>query len=243
MIRLQKILAQAGVASRRAAEEMILAGRVRVNGKVITELGTKADPSEDRIEVDGKPITAVEKKVYYVLNKPVGYVSTMKDPQGRPSLADLTSGVKERVFPVGRLDYDTSGILIVTNDGELAHLLAHPKKEIDKFYKAKVRGVPTEKELEKLRKGILLDDGITAPARVRILSIHKNNAWLEIIIHEGRNRQVRRMCEAVGYPVLKLKRVRIGTLEAGELKPGELRRLTDKEIDKLKILTGLEWRC
>ncbi len=187
-MRLQKIIAQAGIASRREAERMILEGRVKINAVVVTELGTKADPLKDRIEVDGSAISSAEKKVYYLLNKPTGYVTTMRDPRGRPTVSDLMVAVSERVYPVGRLDYDTSGLLIMTNDGDLAHALAHPGKEIKKYYHAKVQGDIQEKDLNRLREGIKLDDGLTAPAGVKVLKKKGDKKWLEIVIHEGKNR-------------------------------------------------------
>lgn len=235
-MRLQKIIAQAGVASRREAERMILEGRIRLNGSIVTELGTKADPLEDSIEVDGREISSAEKKVYYLLNKPTGYVTTMRDPRGRPTVNDLMVSVSERVYPVGRLDYDTSGLLIMTNDGDLAHALAHPGKEIKKYYEAKVQGEAQEKDLNRLREGIRLDDGLTAPAVVTVLKTHGNKQWLEIVIHEGKNRQVRRMCDAIGLRVVKLQRLRLGTLELNDLPLGKFRKLTDKEVDGLKAL-------
>lgn len=238
MIRLQKVLAEAGVASRREAERMITGGRVKVNGTVVTELGKKADPERDKIEVDGKPLSRPEKKVYYILNKPTGYVTTIKDPEGRPTVADLIGDIRERVYPVGRLDYDTSGILLITNDGELANALAHPAGEVEKCYNVKVKGVPGKDVIERLAKGVMLEDGKTAPARVKILKTHKNNTWLEVIIHEGRKRQVRRMCEAVGHRVLKLKRVRFGPLALGDIGPGKIRELDSRELKRLKELTS-----
>ena len=168
-VRLQKILAEAGAASRRGAEKLILDGRVSVNGRVTRELGTKADPSTDVIRLDGRLLSSAEEKVYYALNKPVGYVTTMNDPQGRPAVSDLISSIPVRAYPVGRLDYDSSGILIITNDGELAQALAHPKKEIDKCYRTKVKGLPSAEAIKELSEGVLLDDGMTAPARVRII--------------------------------------------------------------------------
>lgn len=237
MTRLQKILAHAGIASRREAEKMILSGRIKVNGQVVTEPGTKADPAIDRIEVDGRPISEAEKKVYYVLNKPRGYVTTMKDPQGRPSVIDLLGQINERTYPVGRLDYDTSGLLLITNDGELANALAHPRKEIEKCYLARLIGIPSEDVLKRLREGILLEDGMTAAAKVRVLEVKDNTSWVEIIIHEGRNRQIRRMCDAVNHKVVKLKRTRFGPLEMGDVRPGKLRELTIKEIRTLKKAT------
>ena len=236
LLRLQKILAQAGVASRREAEKIILAGRVKVNNTTITELGTKTDPEKDIIQVDGQKLSLAEKKVYYLLNKPTGYVTTMKDPQGRSTVADLISHIPERVYPVGRLDYDSSGLIIITNDGELANAMAHPKKEVDKYYEAKVTGIPSKEALLKLKKGIMLEDGMTAPARVQILKKDRAKALLEIIIHEGRNRQVRRMCEAIGHKVFKLKRSRFGSIKLGSLPPAKVRLLTPKEVENLRNL-------
>jgi len=243
LVRLQKILAQAGAASRRGAEKLILDGRVSVNGRVTRELGTKADPLKDVIKLDGKLLSSAEEKVYYALNKPVGYVTTMNDPQGRPAVSDLISKIAVRAYPVGRLDYDSSGIIIITNDGELAQALAHPKKEIDKCYRTKVKGVPSAKAIKELSEGLLLDDVMTAPAKVRIILKEKNGqkeraeTLLEIIIHEGRNRQVRRMCKAVGHPVLKLNRTSFGPIKLLDLTPGKRRVLTSKELDSLKSLT------
>lgn len=234
--RLQKILAQAGIASRRAAEEMIRSGRVKVDGKVVTQLGTKVDPALNHIEVDGRPIRP-EKKVYYLLYKPVGYITTLRDPQGRPTVRELLSGIKERVFPVGRLDYDTSGVLLLTNDGDLAHRLLHPRHGVQKTYRAKVRGVPSPNTLELLRRGVLLADGPTAPAEVTLLSVHGDSAWLEISIHEGRNRQIRRMGDAVGHPVLELIRTRFAFLGLEGLSPGQFRPLRPQELQRLRALT------
>jgi len=236
--RLQKVLAHAGIASRREAEKMITDGRVRLNGLVVDALGTKADPEKDSIEVDGKRISTDEKKVYYVLNKPARCVTTMSDPQGRRSVKDLLGDIKERVYPVGRLDYDTTGVLIITNDGELANGLAHPKREIDKCYRARVDGIPGEEALERLRRGIRLKDGITAPAKVRLLEKRQGGASLEIIIHEGRNRQVKRMCDAVGHRVTRLTRVSFGPITPEGLRPGQLRRLSARELAALKALTA-----
>ena len=235
--RLQKVLAHAGIASRREAEKMILDGRVKLNGVVVDALGTKADPERDRIEVDGKRVLSNEKKVYFVLNKPARCVTTMSDPQGRRTVKDLLGDIKERVYPVGRLDFDTTGVLIITNDGELANGLAHPKKEIDKCYRARVEGIPKEEALERLRKGIRLKDGLTAPAKVKLLEKRQGEASVEIIIHEGRNRQVKRMCDAVGHRVTKLTRVSLASITSEGLKPGQLRPLSAKEISTLKALT------
>jgi 23S rRNA pseudouridine2605 synthase len=231
--RLQKILARAGVASRRKAEELIVAGRVAVNGAVVTELGAKADPARDRVTLDGKPLQFPTAPLYLLLHKPAGYVTTLSDPQGRPTVMELLKGVKERVFPVGRLDYNTEGLLLLTSDGEWANRLAHPRHEIDKEYLVKVRGMVTDLQVKRLADGVELEDGKTAPATVRLGGASEKNSWLTVAIHEGRYRQVRRMCEAVGLFVVKLKRVRYGTVELGELKPGEFRPLTPPEAAAL----------
>lgn len=231
--RLQKILSQAGVASRREAERMITDGRVMVNGAPVNELGTKADPSRDNITVDGKPVTVEEKRVYILLNKPVGYMTTLKDPEGRPIVTDLLKGLGVRVFPVGRLDYNTEGLLLLTNDGEWANSLAHPRHEVDKEYLVRVRGTVTREQITRLEQGVELEDGKTAPARVAVTKQSDNNTWISITIHEGRYRQVRRMCEAVSLSVVRLRRIRYGALAIGELKLGEYRRLTPGEVAAL----------
>lgn len=231
--RLQKILSHAGVASRREAEAIIVAGRVAVNGKVVTELGTKADPEKDRITLDGKPLRLKSERVYLLLYKPVGYVTTLKDPEGRPVVTDLLKGVGERVYPVGRLDYNTEGLLLLTNDGDWTNRLAHPRHEVEKEYIVKVRGRVSPEQVKRLASGVELDDGRTAPARVKIVQESDRNSRLSITIHEGRYRQVRRMCEAVSLMVVSLKRVRYGFLDLGELKPGEFRRLTPQEVKKI----------
>ena len=240
--RLQKILSHAGIASRRAAEEIIIAGRVAVNGKVVTELGSRADPAQDRITVDGKALRSEGVRSYIVLNKPVGYVTTLKDPQGRPVVTDLLKGVKERVYPVGRLDYNTEGVLLLTNDGELANRLAHPRHEVEKEYMVRVRGSVAPEQLQHLGAGVDLEDGRSASAAVKLSRESENNTWISITIHEGRYRQVRRMCEAVGLSVVRLKRVRYGILEAGDMKPGEFRFLTPAEVDGLRTLCKLAGR-
>jgi 23S rRNA pseudouridine2605 synthase len=240
--RLQKILSAAGIASRRAAEEIITAGRVAVNGKVVTELGSRADPAQDRIAVDGKEIRSEGVRSYIVLNKPVGYVTTLKDPQGRPVVTDLLKGVKERVYPVGRLDYNTEGVLLLTNDGELANRLAHPRHEVEKEYMVRVRGGVAPEQLELLSAGVDLEDGRSAPAVVKLARESENNTWISITIHEGRYRQVRRMCEAIGLSVVRLKRTRYGILETGEMKPGEFRFLSTQEVDGLRALCKLAGR-
>ena len=226
--RLQKVLAQAGLGSRRACEELIAAARVTVNGEVAT-LGTRADPEVDAIEVDGARIGVREGLVHYLLNKPAGAVTTASDPQGRPTVVGLVPA-EPRVYPVGRLDADTEGLLVLTNDGELAHRLTHPSFGVDKEYLADVTGTPSRGALRRLREGVELEDGPTAPARVSLVGDHT----LRITIHEGRNRQVRRMCEAVGHPVRRLVRVRIGPLADRRLPPGEWRPLTQAEVRALE---------
>ncbi|MNW50147.1 Ribosomal large subunit pseudouridine synthase B [compost metagenome] len=234
MERLQKIMAEAGVASRRKCEELILSGKVQVNGETVTELGTKADPEVDEISVDGKPI-GVEKKMYLVFNKPKGVITSASDPQGRKIVTDYLKGITERLYPVGRLDYDTEGLLLLTNDGHFAHLLTHPKHHVPKTYHATVKGVPHGSELDKLKKGVMLEDGMTAPAEVEYHDIDPEGkeSTISITIHEGRNRQVRRMFEAINHPVIKLKRISFGELYLGNLKRGLYRSLTKEEIEGL----------
>jgi pseudouridine synthase len=241
MERLQKILARAGVASRREAERWIAEGRVTVNGAVVRKLGSQADPAKDAIKVDGKRIKPVTAPLYCALNKPPGIVTTLKDPQQRPDLTQITArlGDKRRVFPVGRLDFNSSGLLLLTNDGELAQRLTHPRFGVKKVYRVKLSECPDEQDLLLLRKGIRLEDGMTAPARVKVVERLKKNAWVEIEIHEGRNRQVRRMFEALGYFVEKLIRLRIGPVALGALEPGELRPLSQIEVKALKRAVGL----
>jgi len=233
-IRLQKYLARCGIASRRHAEELIRQGRVKVNGVTVTEMGVTVSPG-DLVEFDGKPVVPEEKPVYILLNKPAGYVTTVSDPQGRKTVMDLLKGVKERVYPVGRLDYDTEGLLILTNDGDFAYKSTHPRHQVNKTYIAEVEGIPSNEALRKLRDGVMLDGRLTSPADVKILKQKKRSAVLKITIHEGRNRQVRRMCEAVGHPVLFLKRISIGGLRLGNLKPGEWRYLTASELKKIEV--------
>ncbi|HEX6425256.1 MAG TPA: pseudouridine synthase [Acidimicrobiales bacterium] len=226
--RLQKVLAQAGLGSRRTCEELIAAGRVRLNGEVAT-LGMRADPETDVVEVDGARIGVRQGLVHYLLNKPAGVVTTAGDPQGRPTVVDLVPG-EPRVYPVGRLDTDTEGLLVLTNDGDLAHRLTHPSFGVDKEYLAEVEGTPGRGALRRLREGVDLDDGPTAPARASLVGDHT----LRITIHEGRNRQVRRMCEAVGHPVRRLVRVRIGPLSDRRLAPGAWRPLAQAEVRALE---------
>lgn len=235
-VRLQKYLADAGIASRRKAEEYILEGKVKVNGKVVTSLGTKVEPDTDIIMYNEKKIKITDKKIYLLLNKPVNYVTTVNDQFNRPTVIDLLHSVSERVYPVGRLDYNTSGLLILTNDGDLTYKITHPKHHIDKKYIASVKGIPDESTLNKLRKGITLDGYKTAPAKVKIISSSSNNSVLQITIHEGKNRQVRKMCEAIGHPVIELRRIAIGNISLGDLQIGKFRSLTSKEISYLKNL-------
>lgn len=239
MERLQKVLAQAGVASRRKCEEIILEGRVKVNGVVAQELGTKVDPMRDRIEVDGNPIRS-ENKVYIVMNKPRGVVTTASDPQGRQTVLDLLEDISERVYPIGRLDLDTAGLLLLTNDGTLANGLMHPSGEIHKVYRAWVKGVISGEKLKRLATGVELEDGMTAPAQVRKIEEGTNETLIELTIHEGRNRQVRRMCEAVGHPVKSLMRTQLSYLKLGRLRYGEWRHLTPVEIERLYAAAGIK---
>lgn len=232
--RLQKILAHAGVASRRAAEELIANGRVRVNGRIVTELGVKADSHRDKIEVDGKRVVA-EKPAYYLLHKPRGFVSTLRDPEGRPTIAELIKHVPERVYPVGRLDFHTSGALLLTNDGEMAEALLKPAKKVPKTYIAKLRGHLEEKHLDALRKGVELDDGYTTkPAEVFVVRQEPKHTWLQITLFEGKNRQVHRMGDAIGRPVLRLARLSFADLDTEGLRPGQVREVTGKELEKLR---------
>jgi 23S rRNA pseudouridine2605 synthase len=230
--RLQKVLARAGLGSRRACEELIDDGRVEVNGEVAT-LGRRIDPEHDRVTVDGVTIPVRPGLVYYLLNKPAKVVTTASDPEGRPTVMDLVPS-EPRVFPVGRLDWDTEGVLLLTNDGDLAHGLTHPSRGVPKTYLAEVTGgIPGRAALRRLREGVDLDDGRTAPARVRVAQTTPTGAAVEIVIHEGRNRQVRRMCEAVGHPVRRLVRTRFGPLQDRRLAPAEWRPLTSDEIQAL----------
>ena len=239
-MRLQKVLAQAGLASRREAEHWIQAGRISVNGKVVTTLGTQADPVVDRIAVDGKVINRLEPKVYYLLNKPTGYVSTCEDELGRPTVLDLLKPIKFRLFPVGRLDWDSEGVLLLTNDGELAQRLLHPRFHIRRTYLAKVEGIPTAQSLQRLTTA----GDPSAPQKrrptARIIKVGERHAWLEIRLWEGKNRQVRRMCEAVGHPVRRLRRVQFAGLDTMGLSSGQYRPLTLTEVRTLKQLAGLE---
>jgi 23S rRNA pseudouridine2605 synthase len=232
MERLQKILAKAGIASRRKCEELILDGRVTVDGKVITELGVKVDPKKSIIAFDGQSLVQ-EEIIYILLNKPAGYVTTLSDPQGRPIVTDLLPEVKQRVFPVGRLDFDTEGALILTNDGRLSQFIQHPSHEVNKTYAATVKGIPSTSKIIQLERGIVIDGQKTWPARVRILGRKKNESTLEVIIHEGKKRQVRKMLAAVGHPVKSLRRTAYGNLKLGKLEPGKYRFLSKKDLKKI----------
>ena len=237
MERLQKALARVGVGSRRACERLITEGRVTVDGEVAT-IGRKVDPATARIEVDGVAIGVAEDLVYYLLNKPDGVVSTASDPQGRRTVVDLVPA-GPRVYPVGRLDRDTEGLLLLTNDGDLANHLTHPSHGVDKEYLVQVRGRPSPKALRSLREGVELEDGVTAPARASLVGDAGDGVTaLRLVIHEGRNRQVRRMCEAVGHPVVRLVRTRIGPLADRGLRPGEVRTLTASEVRSLRQASG-----
>jgi len=233
--RLQKLIAGAGLASRRTAEDWIAAGRVAVNDRT-ARLGESADPATDEIRVDGRPLPRREEKYYLLLYKPVGCVTTLQDPQGRPTVADLVKRIPARLYPVGRLDLTTEGVLLLTNDGALAQHLAHPRHQVDKTYLVRVRGIMEPADWQRLEAGVELEDGPTAPARVAGVRTSGGHTWLELTIHEGRNRQVRRMCEALGYPVSRLKRIRFAFLTLDDLHPGQFRNLTPAEVARLKRL-------
>jgi 23S rRNA pseudouridine2605 synthase len=237
-IRLQKVLAAAGIASRRASEDLINDGRVEVNGKTVTVQGFRVDPQTDVIRVDGSRIPPPRRHVYVVFNKPRGVVSTMEDPEGRPSISEYVDHRKERLFHVGRLDTDTEGLLILTNDGEFAHKLAHPSFEVRKTYVAEVSGVVSQAALKKLRSGLTLEDGPVRPDDVRLLSHGGDRTMVRISLHEGRNRIVRRMLDSVGHPVRRLSRTAIGPVRIGDLAPGTMRDLTRDELGKLLDLVG-----
>jgi 23S rRNA pseudouridine2605 synthase len=238
--RLQKVIAAAGICSRRKAEELILAGRVRINGKVVTELGTKADPARDHIKVDGKLLRGPERPRYYVVNKPKGYVTTVSDPENRPTVMQLIRG-GERVFPVGRLDYASEGLLLMTNDGELANALTRASSQVEKTYLVKVSGKPSESGLEQIRSGMMIERGrmgaregrvLTAPAKVRLVR-DAENPWYELALIEGRNREIRKMFEEIGHHVEKIRRVGYGPLIL-DVEPGQVRELEAREVESLK---------
>jgi 23S rRNA pseudouridine2605 synthase len=235
--RLQKLIAAAGIASRRHAEELISSGKVSVNGAVVNELGSKADPDKDHIKVNGKlinPQLKSKEKTYVLLNKPRGYLSSVSDQEGRPVVVELLPPALGKLHPVGRLDFNTEGLLILTNDGDLTNFVTAARNRVEKVYEAKVKGVPTEASIARLRRGVTLEDGTrTAPAKIELLHETGNNAWYEIKLHQGRNQQVRRMFELVGHSVVKLRRVRIGFLTDEHLKPGYWRHITPVEVKRL----------
>jgi 23S rRNA pseudouridine2605 synthase len=235
--RLQKLIAAAGIASRRHAEELIAAGRVTVNGKVVTELGTKADPEKDHVKVNGKlinPQLKTRENVYVLLNKPRGYLSSVSDPGGRPLVTELLPPVLGRLYPVGRLDFNTEGLLLLTNDGEFTNFVTSARNQVEKVYEVKIKGVPTEAAIQRLRRGVTLEDGSrTAPAKIKKLDETVTNSWFEVLLHQGRNQQVRRMFELIGHSVIKLRRVRIGFLVDEGLKSGYWRLLSPGEVGRL----------
>lgn len=231
--RLQKYLAECGVASRRKAEELILAGKIKVNGEVVNELGTKINPARDKVTYNNEVVKMEKSKVYILLNKPAGYISSAKDQFDNPSVLHLVKDIKVRLYPVGRLDKDTTGAIILTNDGDFSYKLTHPKHEISKTYIAEVQGVPTTEEMRTFSKGVYIDGKKTYPARIRIMKETKKNSIVEIIIHEGRNRQVKKMCEAIGHKVITLHRQAIGRINIDGVKEGRYRNLTAKEIEEL----------
>ncbi len=237
-VRLQKYMAMCGVASRRAAEKLIAEGKVTVNGRVVTEQGVKVT-DRDRVAVEGKTVSPEKKKYYIMMNKPAGCICASSDDRGRPCVVDLVADeVPARMFPVGRLDYDTTGLLILTNDGELTQKLTHPSNEIWKTYRAVLKGTPNESDVQAVAEGLDLEDGRTAPAVLEVVGYKGNNAIAEVSIREGRNRQVRRMMERIGHPVLKLERISIGALELGKLAPGQWRFMKEKDIEALILQDG-----
>ena len=238
--RLQKILSKAGVTSRRKAEGLILQGRVSVNGNIVRELGSKAVLGRDEIRVDGKTIEPETEKLVLALFKPKRCVTTLNDPQGRSTVADFVNKFPMRLYPVGRLDYDAEGLLLLTNDGELAHRLQHPRYKVPKTYLVKVRGHPPTEALARLQQGDNLEDGITAPAELKVMEDDQKATWLSLTLREGRKHQVKRMCAAVGHPVLRLRRTKIGPIELDDLRPGEIRRLKSREVRSLRKNVGLK---
>jgi pseudouridine synthase len=233
LVRLQKFLAHAGVASRREAERLIQEGRVELNGSVVGDLGRRLDPRRDAVRVDGRRIRAAARRVYYLLFKPRGVITSAADPQGRPTVIELLSEVRERVYPVGRLDWNSEGLLILTNDGDLAQRLTHPSNHVPKTYRVKVKGAVAEEVLARLRRGLVLDGRRTLPARVTRIS-SQSNTWLEVVLHEGRQNQIRKAFDRLGHRVQKLRRIAIGPIRDRLLKPGEWRRLTPEEIRLLR---------
>jgi len=235
--RLQKLIAAAGIASRRHAEQLISDGAVTVNGKVVTELGTRADPETDHIKVRGKlinPSLERREKVYVLLNKPKGYLSSVSDPEGRPTIVELVPQSLGRLYPVGRLDFNTEGLLLLTNDGEFTNFVTSARNKVEKIYEAKVKGLPEEKAIERLRRGVTLEDGTrTAPAKIRRVGETEHNSWYEIVLHEGKNQQIRRMFDLIGHSVIKLRRSQIGSLRDDTLKPKHWRKLSPDEVNLL----------
>ncbi|HNP61283.1 MAG TPA: pseudouridine synthase, partial [Nitrospirales bacterium] len=235
-VRLQKIIARSGFASRRKAEELIQHGLVTVNGETVMTLGTKVDPAIDHIKVEGRHLKSRPPDMFLMLNKPLGYISTLHDPAGRPTIKALVPKPSIRLFPVGRLDYDSEGLLLLTNNGDIAQACLHPAHHVHKTYLVKIKGILEEPEIQKLRHGLMLEDGPTAPAKVKKAGKAAANSWVEITIHEGRKHQVKRMFEQIGHPVIRLKRVQFGPLNLGTLPPGQTRYLTDKEANDLRHL-------
>jgi pseudouridine synthase len=240
VVRLHKLIAQTGLASRRAAESLIRQGRVSVNGEIVTEMGLQVDPGRDRVLVDARPLDLSVRLVYVLLHKPGGCVTTLSDPQGRKTVMSYLAGLDERVFPVGRLDYDAEGLLLLTNDGALAHRLQHPRFGVEKTYQVKVQGHPSGATLARLRAGIELEEGTTAPARVSVVRVLRNSTWLRLVIHQGWYRQIKRMGEQVGHPVLKIRRTGYGPLRIGDLRPGSWRPLERQEIRHLRRMVRLD---
>jgi len=239
-VRLQKFLSQCGIASRRKAEEMIKAGRVQVDGAIVTDMGSKIIPGQNLVKCDGRPLSPQNRAVYILLNKPKGYVTTLSDPQGRPIVTSLLTEISERVFPVGRLDLDTEGALILTNDGEFAQKVQHPSHEVTKTYEALVAGHPTKDQLAQLEKGILIEGKVTSPAKLTVLKKIKHATLIQITIHEGRKRQVRKMFEAVAHPVLHLKRIAYGCLRLHRLPIGKFRVLDSGDLEKIFLEFSLQ---
>ncbi|MDR1774306.1 MAG: rRNA pseudouridine synthase [Clostridioides sp.] len=237
-MRINKFIASCGVASRRKAETLITDGKVTVNGNIVTELSFQVDEKKDIVKVNGEKISLEEKKIYIALNKPEGYITSVKDQFDRPSVLDLLSDVEERIFPVGRLDYETSGLIILTNDGDLTYKLTHPKHNINKVYKAIVKGIPDYSDIKKFKEGIQIEDYKTAPAKLTVTKAlpEKKISVCEVTIHEGRNRQVRKMLRAINHPTLRLRRIFVGKIGLGDLEIGKFRYLTDKEIKYLKSI-------
>lgn len=237
--RLQKLIAAAGVASRRKAEELILDGKVTINGQIVKELGTKADPAEDHIKVNGKLINlklSHQEKIYLLLYKPMGYLTSKSDPQGRQLVIDLLGKYRDKVNPVGRLDVNTEGLILLTNDGQFTQLIAHAKHKVPKVYEVKVKGQPSEVQIRKLERGIVLDKVKTAPAQIKQMELSDTNAWYEVTLFEGRNQQIRKMFDSIGHSVLKLRRVAIGFLRNEKLRPGEFRLLSETEVKRFSTL-------